>query len=318
MSSFNDFLLRYFLPLVGGFVVCALAADLVWSKAVLERTKHSDVARIRRAIENDDNRMAIHGASKARAAYIPSLLRVPAYNYGMDESSQAVANALIELELDKENSTAPILLDFPLFWFTGIGNEMKFVPFGRIPVVRELMTDAGKWKIRYLVPGLRFFGSFDWNLKELLTENIELTRRIEDGFTYRLTPVPWSRESFDSAVQRRLNTSVYYHEIESQRLRLENLIDEHSNRHFFIVISPYHPSFFRSYEGLPEAHRFLSDMEKRSNVTVLDYSRVDYADELFTDSTHLNEEGAKRFSNTLGEVLRAHPAFAEEPLDPQM
>jgi len=309
MLSFREFLIRYLLPLACGFVMFALAADLLWTRFVLGKTKHSDVARIRQAIESDDHRMPIHGSSKARSNYIPSLLGVSSYNYGMDASSQAVSNALMECELAKRSSSAPILVDFPLFWFEEIGDETKFIPFARLPQIRELLTNAGKWRVRYLIAGVRYYGCYDWYLKDLLTEIIELTRRVEDGFTYRLTPIPWSKESFDAKIQKRLHTRTAYHESAAQRDDLEVLIAEHPERHFFVVVSPFHKAFFQAFSGIDRAYAFLDEIGKRPNVTVIDLSRSNYPDNYFEDASHLNEEGAKRFSADLALVLGKHPLF---------
>ena len=90
------------------------------------------------------------------------------------------------------------------------------------------------------------------------------------------------------------------------------MVAAHPDRQFFIVVSPFHEVFYRTFHGIDGAYEFLSDLKKHPNVTVVDLGRVDYPDELFMDATHLNEDGAERFSRDLGKILREYPAFAKD------
>jgi len=49
---------------------------------------------------------------------------------------------------------------------------------------------------------------------------------------------------------------------------------------------------------------YLNDIAKLNNVSVFDFSHVDYPDSLFMNTTHLNYYGAKRFTNELKDSIR--------------
>jgi hypothetical protein len=303
MRSSKTFFLSFLLPLVASVALVGWAGDLLFSHLVVYRTYNSDAGRIRRLIEHRGAEIPIFGASKARASFIPSLMGVAAYNYGMDASSYDVTDMLIEMEL-KTGGTSPIILDMSYTWFTGIGDETKFIPFADLPPVRGMLKRVGGWEPYYQVPGLRYFGCYDSYAKEWVAERMTLTRHTEQGYTYEKNSVPWARSSFDADVKERLLNPARWRPIESQRIRFESTLESAENRLFLLIVSPYHRSFYESYQGLDEVHSYLNGLGRFPNVIVMDHCQTDYPDELFRNTTHLNVDGARRFSAELGDELR--------------
>ena len=133
-----------------------------------------------------------------------------------------------------------------------------------------------------------------------------------DGGSFRKKSL--TEQKFNELVQKRRETPSQFR-IENELLKKFNELILSTNRRIFLVIAPYHPSYFERYENLNEANDFLTKIDNISNVTVFNLSSFISVDSLFWDTTHLNYEGAKIFSAKLKNLLKQKPIGNEESFE---
>ncbi len=186
---------------------------------------------------------------------------------------------------------------------TGIGDVRDYIPSARYPEVEKLLRDAGEWRWYYAVPGLRYFGSYDWYTKGILSDYAGGRGVVRRGYIPTVNAVPWMRAQFDLAVRQRSRIHFKFGLIESQKKRLSDLINMAPNRLFVIVLSPLHKSFFVHSSGEDDFRRYLKELAFRRNVKIVDFTHAQFPDEYFQDSAHLNTQGAIVFSRQLKSAL---------------
>lgn len=288
-----------------GLMVIAVAGDHALTRAI----SHSESLAAGRLARLDDPRASteipIFGASKAEASYVPSVLGPRFYNYGLGSASPDVTNMLLATTLRHESSQ-PVLIDLVQWAFDGVGDPRNYLLLADRPPARAMMREAGVWEWYYAVPGLRYFGSWDWYVKGLLTDRIALTKRMDRGFAVNLDEAPWSAELFARDVAKRRNTAMRWGVDPAQRRTLVQLVASAPHRTFVIVFSPLHKSNFVRATGEAEFRRELRQMAAAApNLRIVDMTRMDYPDRYFLNTTHLNQRGARRFSADLRrELLR--------------
>ena len=303
MSNFDQRdALRWLLALVG-FVSVAWCSDYALTYGVIANSETIDAARIVRLTKNNPGESPVFGASKAQANYIPEYLGLSSFNYGMGAASFEVVDAFLKIELKKQ-STAPVILDMHHHSFHGIGDPTKFIPHAHRPEIRTALQRDGSMKWRYLLPGFRYFGHYDSFLKDFVNEQCQITRRTECGYTHVLNPLPQNRELFELLVQRRLSAPSGFRSDPDHDERLIRHIKSAPHRHFIIVFSPLHGSWFEHFTGEDEFAKYIDELDSFANVSVLNMLQLPFPDEYFLDTGHLNETGAKEFSLRLGVEIR--------------
>lgn len=303
MSSFRRF--SPWLAAVLLLAAAALGCDLLLTRAI-GRSESLDAGRLLRlAAGADREEIAIFGPSTAGADYIPQILGRRFYNYGLDAAGPDVVNVLLALEL-RTGSRQPIVIDFPRIGFHEIGDPRNYIPLGGRPEIRRLMRANGQWKWYYAVPGLRYFGAWDWYVKGLLTDRIALTKRVRRGHTERLDDPPWEAGAFARNVERRLATPTPW--LIDPRQERELIARMHSapDRLFILVLAPVHASFEAHATGEAEYRAELARLAASTpNVRIIDMTHPHYPDQYFRDTAHLNDTGARAFSAELRQKLAA-------------
>ena len=281
----------------------ALVLDQIWTRVFIGQGDTDEAARVSHLLRPDPEEIPIFGASKARAAYVPSLIDPRAFNYGMDAASLDVVNVFLGIELAK-NKQGPVIVDLVHNASETIGNLLKFVPFADRPAVADVLRRNGDLRWQYSVPGLRYFGFYDIYLKDYVSDRSVLTRVIDRGYTTALRPRPWDRGVFEAAVRKRLEMGYGYSSDPRQEGTLFQHIRSAPQRKFILVYSPLHQACFANFTGAAAFSEFVQKLRQMSNVTVLDFGRLALPDEDFEDTTHLNDRGARIFSQRMGEELR--------------
>lgn len=283
----------------------AIAADLSLERAVAysEALPAGRLSRLEQ--HRDPDEIPIFGASKAGSNYVPSVLGPKFYNYGLPAASLDVVNVLLEMELAKP-SRQPVIIDLNQFAFGETGDPRNYLLLTANPHVRQMMQRTHSWTWYYAVPGLRFFGAWDWFAKGLLTDRIALTKRLDRGYEIKLDEEPWSAPLFARQVAEREKGSFEWGINGRQKAELLALVRRAPQRRFVLVMSPLHRSFFVRATGEQAFREELAEMERQApNLTVIDMSRVDYPDTLFLNTSHLNQQGARVFSAELRRQLIA-------------
>ena len=283
--------------------IVAFGADRVLTNAI-KRSDALAAGRLARLREpRPPEEIPIFGSSKAEADYVPSVLGQGFYNYGLGATGLNVTNWLLAQEL-RQPSRQPIIIDLVQWTVVEFGDARNYTAIAQHADVREFLKRAGLWRWYYAVPGLRYFGAWDWYVKGLLTDRIALTKRFDHGFNVNLDEPPWTRADFQEKVATRLALNYNLGIDPAEKIKLLKLMRSTPNRQFVLVLSPLHKSFFVHKNGEAELYEELRQMDHDlANLHVINMTRSDFPDQYFLDTAHLNQRGARVFSTRLREEL---------------
>ena len=241
----------------------------------------------------------IFGSSRAQQCYIPDALGDNYFNYGLDGTRSDVMLFFLKEECKKQKNT-PIILNFDLDGFeSNIGDVSNYLYNADNAQVKELL---GKhYSGIYAVPFVRYFGNFEQYVKYYLNNQLQLTRITNKGAAIAKESYP--KKDFELMVSQRLHAEATFKNDGCLSAELLDLILHNPARRFIFVIAPIHSSYFSRFKNLDEAETYLSDLKKMSNIAVYNFSKVNYPDSLFVNTTHLNYQGAVRFNAQLKDSL---------------
>jgi hypothetical protein len=285
-----------------GFGILAVTIDSLWTHFVINGTTASEPARINHLIHEDGSEIPVFGPSTAHDDFVPEILGNDVFNYGMDGSSLDVVDALLQIEC-KKHKTTPIVLSLSEEAGRSVGAPSKFPLFVGQPEIRQMLERLGLMEWRYRVPALRYFGFYDWYLKDYLIEHLLSSRRPVGGYTAQLEQ-PFDRRTLDAAIKLRLEAGFGFSSLPDQTRLLFDAINSTPHRTFVIVFPPLHSSCFSKFKDPEGFARYVSQLQSFKNVVVLDWSRMELPDECFRDTLHLNQKGAIEFSRRFGDRLQ--------------
>ncbi len=290
---------------IGVFAVVAglgILADAVFTHALLLRIPLLDSSRIRHLYLDNSDDIPIFGTSKAHGNYSPFDMGIPAFNYGMDGASYEVTDVLLQIELAKRRTT-PIIVELQYEDTSTLGYQGKYIPFVYDARFGQLLRRFHAMSWRYYVPGVRYFGYYDDFLQIYLNQRLNM-QKVTKGFREVVHSELFDRAQMDEYVRRRLNARNGYFPNEEQNRRLVAHITEHPQRLFFLVISPYHPSYYQNFQNEDKLKAFENKLEALPNVVLIDWGRREYPEEYFLDTLHLRRNGAAKFSREVGDKIR--------------
>ncbi len=301
MPHFNHHKLKAWLVAASAFGLWAISIDYVWTRFIINGTEMSDAARLSHLIRERGSEIPIIGNSSAHDDFIPEYLGDDFFNYGMDGISLDVVDALLQIEC-KKNKRTPILLVVNHFSFRSIGAPGKFPLFVRQPEIRQMLERLGLMEWRYWVPGLRYFGYYDWHLKDYLAEHLFQVKKTVRGHTVGFDQ-PFDQQALDEKIRVRLESGYGFVSFPDQDQLLYETISNAPQRTFIIVVPPVHSSCFANFRNAEGFARYLDALRRHTNVVVMDWGRMALADDCFKDTQHLNEKGAREFSRKLAQKL---------------
>ncbi|MEL6674543.1 MAG: hypothetical protein AAFR61_20200 [Bacteroidota bacterium] len=297
-SSFSRFA-----KFLGTILIVLLSIGLIFNYAferiVIFSGEIGGAAKINRIIKVDEaGEIPIFGSSRAQGSFVPSILGEAYFNYGIDGTQMNILGFFLKKELQKDKS-GPILINFDLVGFrSSYGDLGNYIP--NYPETREIIeADA---KFYYHLPLIKYFGKYESYLKYRLNEKLNITKHTDRGGSFEKNVL--TEKIFAEMVERRRNTADQFRIEVPVKDAFEKLVDA-TDRPIFLIIAPYHPSYFHKFEGLAQAQAYLAQMQARPHVQVLDFSQEVYADSLFTNTTHLNYEGAIKFTEALKKEMHA-------------
>ena len=145
------------------FVGACILADLTVTYGL--RTPLSDIDRINHLYHENGDEIPIFGASKAHGHYNPRLMGLNAFNYGIDGASYEVTDVFLQIELAKPK-TSPVIIELQHRDTGQLSDPAKFIPFVRDPRIRQLLDRFHAMDWKYYIPGLRYFGHYDYLFKD--------------------------------------------------------------------------------------------------------------------------------------------------------
>lgn len=300
--SFKYFVLRYLIPFLVVISGCVYIFGYIFEKKVILSSEISGAYKINRMLNtNDVNEIPIIGSSRAQGGYIPDSIVSPAFNYGIDGVGMDVTLFLIEKELRKEKTT-PLIINVDMEGFVASrGDLMNYLLNSSDPNVRSLVGDKFSF-INYL-PGIKYYGYFEWYLKYYLNERLEVTKAINRGGSFELNV--FNPVLFKQNIDDRLKEPSSFTGNKQMTDKLERLVSGYSGRTFYFVVAPYHSAYLSSFKNREDFFGYFGKLNKYSNVNFLDFSSLNLPDSCFYNTTHINYRGAIVFSDSLKRRMAA-------------
>ncbi len=299
MRRFEIMKWKMWIAAVVAFAGICLLTDWVFTSRVVLGSPLSDSARIRHLYLDNSDDIPIFGTSKAHFHYCPDDMGLRAYDYGIDGASYEVTDVLLQIELAKSRTT-PVIIELQHSDTESVGFVGKYIPYVYDPRFRQLLNRFHQISWRFYVPGIRYFGYFDSFLRDTYLPVF----KVSHGFAERLHPKPFDQAEFDKIVRKDLGIRTGYFPNEDRNRRLIAHITGHPQRLFFLVVSPYHSSYFSHFENSDEFVAFEEKLAAIPNVVLIDWGRLYDSDMPFCDTLHLQREAAADFSRQLGEKIR--------------
>ncbi len=298
---------RIFLPLVllawvalGGLGL----SDMLNKWLILRAPSSSSYKTYRLFIEQPPHEIPLLGSSRALGNYVPSLISDRVFDYGINGSG--MYETLFMLRQALRNPTpGAVIVNLDPWGFRGEynpslqGNYLLALSSAHVREnVRHEFTDR--------VPGIRFHGRLRSNITTWLDGKTGLTRRVDHGAAL----IVHSRSEKEWAIiNDKIADSTFDCHV-SWQMELDK-IQATTNHPIVWVVSPVAPHWREHYKGRARMKDFLSKLAARPNMYVVDLfdETADYAEAEFVDPTHLNVNGATRFTQQLVPYLKKLPIW---------
>jgi hypothetical protein len=106
-------------------------------------------------------------------------------------------------------------------------------------------------------------------------------------------------EEFERLIIKRGKSELYFKNDSLLNIRLFQLLKKNNNREIVFFIPPYHESYLNSIKNYDSVTTYLNFLEAIPMVSVLNYSHLKFSQNNYYNTTHLNYNGAMRFTNIL-------------------
>ena len=300
ISSFKKYFLKIVFPVVLIVGITCTVFSFIFEKKIILANESCGAYKINRIINNTDtNEIAIFGSSRAEASFIPEILGNAYFNYGLEGTQENVMLFFIREECKKKKHT-PVIANIDLDGInTKLGDISNYLYNSDDEGIKQLLGD--KYEPYFSIPFIKYLGQFENYLRYYLNNRIQLTKYANKGAFIDKIVLP-QKVMNELIAYRKKNQDVFLHEPDLKSNFFETVISN-SDRKFIFVIPPYHSCFFSNYKNPEEAQTFINELRSLHNVRVFDFSNVIYPDSLFINTTHLNYNGAVRFSKELKDSL---------------
>ena len=284
--------LIYFAGVALATVVLALLCDIA-NMYLVHHSSGNPISKMERLWQKSNNdEIPILGSSRALGNFVPSELSPKCFNYGVN--GMGLSEVLFNLKaLEGIEATTPIILNFDP-WSKIIDSDGSWVGDYR------LSPQSGRSDIIDAIPGIRFYGMFRKNLTDYLNTRKAVTKVVDKGAVLLKT----SRTNKEWEIINSKLKSWDFEYVEWVN-RFEESVLVLAPRNVIVVVCPCSSSKTELFTGRKNLESFLMRISKLSNVTVINYYGSDkFSDSDFTDPTHFNIEGARKFSRMLKKELR--------------
>ncbi|MFT5916522.1 MAG: hypothetical protein ACI81T_003032 [Bacteroidia bacterium] len=290
---------KFILAIVTIVFATGLIFNHLFEKYVIYGGTISGASKVNRIInETHPDEIPIFGSSRAQGGYIPSILSKNHFNYGIDGIQANIWLFFLEKELLKDKKT-DIIINFDLRGLVyGDGNEINYIP--NYMEVKSVLEQSQNSHWLYKIPFFKYFGYYEKYTKYILNEKTNLTKVTDSGGSFEKNEL--TKQKFDQLVETRLNTTAKFHIEKELEKKLESLMKS-TDRKILFVVAPYHSSCLNRFENVEEVSQYLKNLNKIKNVTVFDFGNFLDKDHLFMNTTHVNYNGAKVFSEQLKSII---------------
>jgi len=292
--NFSIFLLKIItITLIIGF-----AFNFAFEKLVIFESQINGASKVNRILsKTEKNEIPIFGSSRAEGHFVPSIIEGEhCFNYGISGAQANIWLFFLEQELKKQKHT-PIIINFDLVGLNySDGNIGNYIPnWGS---TKNILTNVGEFY--YEIPFIKYYGQYERYFKFYINEKINLTKVTENGGSFEKNKLTTSK--FNELVHKRENTKSSFNLNKQLSAKFNKLITS-TSRSIVLVVSPYHVSYFNQFENIEMANKYLSSLSERENIIIIDLRNYIIDDNMFLDTSHLNYEGAIKFTRRLKEEL---------------
>ena len=275
----------YFFLLVSSIAVLAIAVDYVNVRLIRASTGNSAYKMERLYSNPEPDEIAIIGSSRALGNFVPSIISPRCFDYGVSAMRMREITFLLEV-LQKRETQAPVIVNLDPW---GAFGSTTFVADYR------LAPQSGRLAVSDCIPGVRFFGTLRKNLVSMMNAKKSVTSVVDRGAN--LLKESRSTEEW-AVINSKLTAQGFSGDIQAER-RLQDVLQSFSPRKVYLVVGPCSSAWMDKFTGRAALEAFLGRVDA-PNVTVLNFfGSSDFSDADFTDPTHFNLEGARRFSELL-------------------
>ena len=307
--------MKRFLVIAFGLVVAFLALTMVYDRlnlALVRASSGNDAYKMERFFsEAVEDEIPVLGSSRALAHFVPAMLGTNVFNYGINGSGIGETLFLLKDLVSRKRAGLVLVNVDP--WGFGAFDSPKDAFRGNYALAassREVRRrlPAGVVSTADWLPGVRFQGRLRANLADALNDRMSVTKAVDRGavlLTKSRTPEEWAYLNGQLGPVAFVSPSV------DCRATIGEIVREVCAREgrlrVVFVIGPCSPSWrchFTNAEALRAWVRAFADEMAGKPVSVIDlFSDMDFATEEFVDATHLNRDGAVRFSSELKQRL---------------
>lgn len=276
--------LTYFAGIALAIVVLALLSDCTNMYLVRHSTGNS-ISKMERLWQStNEEEIPIIGSSRALGNFYPSELSPKCFNYGVN--GMGLKEILFNLKaLEGLNSKESIILNFDP-WSALSDSDENWVGDYR------LAPRSGRSTVLDTIPGVRFYGMFRKNLTDYINSKKAVTKIVDSGAVL----LKASRSEKEWEVINSKLTSWHF-EYANWVEKFEQSMRTLAPRKVIVVVCPCSSCKTELFRDKNNLQTFLTQISKLSNVRVINYYGSDkFSDEDFSDPTHFNIEGARKFS----------------------
>ncbi len=298
--SFKHFLKKICLPWILISVVVGAVFNYFFERKIILGSEISGSYKMNKLIsEVDVTEIPFFGSSRCEGTFIPDSLVKNGFNYGINGTQDDVLLFCLREECKKNKST-PVIMNFDLDGLNhSIGDLANYIYNSDYPAVQLLL--GPKYEPIFKVPLLKYYGHFETYTKYYLNDIFNLTKFTNNGAAIEKNVL--SEKKLNELIRERMNTASSFENDPVLLAGLLSVFDAHPERHFIVVVTPYHPSCFNRFGNYDEAVAFLNGIDSLDNVTVLNFAKAPYPDSCFINTTHLNLTGARIFNRALRDSL---------------
>lgn len=276
----------YFLVLFAAVATLAVALDGL-NVRLIRASGGNKACKMERLYANPEpDEIAIVGSSRALGNYVPSILSPRCFDYGVNGMAIGETMSVLEV-LSRRETASPVIVN--LDPWGGFGAEKAVGDY-------RLAPQSGRLGLLDRVPGVRFFGGLRWNLVDFLNDRKSVSLVIDRGaklLKASRTPEEWR------VIDGKLEAARFGGDPEGEG-RFLRVLASFAPRKVYLVVCPCSSGWTARFLGRKELSGLLDRVRGLPNAVVLDYyGSPDFTDDDFTDPTHFNISGARRFSTRL-------------------
>ena len=284
--------LAYF-ALVATALAALLAANEALNRYFVFSASNANAYKMYRLfIAPEDGEIPILGSSRAEAGFAPLEISPKAFDYGISGSPFSETLLHLRAVLERKKPTLVIVNLDP--WGMTKGTFQGLYRYAA-PSALVKAEAAIKLELIEKIPGLRCQGETRTNFAEWLNNRLAVTKTMERGAILQKisrTPAEWEY------LIGQINAKWCGCDEEIKQ-HLADLLAANTSYDVVFVVSPISKPWRDSFDGAEHLHALETWLESFPRVHVFDYSNLFDGLDMFMDSTHLNETGARIFSRDL-------------------